>query len=92
MVVNFEEQSRELITTEPIDNIGSSGASLAWDFVRNAFSQSSCIGYWCYPIFLKVGEIRKETDILIVDREIGIIAFVIIPFKIDQFAAMNGSG
>ncbi|MBK1987127.1 ATP-binding domain-containing protein [Sphaerospermopsis aphanizomenoides BCCUSP55] len=88
MAVGIEEQGSKFITTEAIKN--QEGKQKVWDAVRSAFSDRNCIGYWRYPIFSKVGEIRKEPDILIVDREIGVIVIEIKSLKIEQFVNING--
>jgi hypothetical protein len=67
MAVGIEEQGSKFITTEAIKN--QDGEQKIWDAFRSTFADRNCIGYWRYPIFSKAGEIRKEPDILIVDRE-----------------------
>lgn len=90
MPVNEIDQGRKFITTEPIGDSGEAGEQKAWDAVRSAFSDRNCIGYWRYPIFSKVGEIRKEPDILIVDRELGVVAIAVKSVTIDQIVEVNG--
>jgi superfamily I DNA and RNA helicase len=48
------------------------------------------MAYWRYPIFSKVGEHRKEPDILIVDRELGLIIIEVKGLTIDQITEING--
>jgi superfamily I DNA and RNA helicase len=88
MAVGIEEQGSKFITTEAIKN--QEGEQKVWDAVRSAFAERNCIGYWRYPIFSKVGEIRKEPDILIIDREYGVVVIEIKSINIDQIAAING--
>jgi superfamily I DNA and RNA helicase len=88
MAVGIEEQGSKFITTEAIKN--QDGEQKVWDAVRSAFADKNCIGYWRYPIFSKAGEIRKEPDILIVDRELGVVIIEVKSINIDQIAAING--
>ncbi|KAB8318614.1 DNA/RNA helicase [Tolypothrix campylonemoides VB511288] len=84
-----EEQSSKFITTEPLKASSEAGEQKVWDAVKSAFSDRNCIGYWRYPIFSKVGEIRKEPDILIADREFGLVVIEVLPVTIDQVVAIN---
>ncbi|MBR8837549.1 MAG: DEAD/DEAH box helicase [Stigonema ocellatum SAG 48.90 = DSM 106950] len=88
MAIGNEESAR-FITTEPLKASGEAGEQKVWDAVRTAFSDRNCIGYWRYPIFLKVGEIRKEPDILIAERELGLVVIEVMPVTIDQIVAIN---
>jgi superfamily I DNA and RNA helicase len=90
MPVNEIDRGRKFITTEPIRDSGEAGEQQVWDATRSAFSDRNCIGYWRYPIFSKVGEIRKEPDILIVDRELGLVAIEVKSVTIDQIVEING--
>ena len=67
MAVIDIDQGRKFITTEQIGDSGEVGEQKVWDATKSAFVERSCIGYWRYPIFSKVGERRKEPDILIAD-------------------------
>jgi len=84
------DQGRKFITTETIGERGESGEQKVWDATKSAFSDHNCIGYWRYPIFSKVGEIRKEPDILIVDRELSLIVIEVKSVTIDQIVAVDG--
>ncbi|MBS9388397.1 MAG: ATP-binding domain-containing protein [Dolichospermum sp. WA123] len=88
MAVGIEEQGSKFITTEAIKN--QDGEQKVWDAFRSTFADRNCIGYWRYPIFSKAGEIRKEPDILIVDREFGVVVIEVKSINIDQIAAING--
>ena len=83
-------QSRKFITTEPIQKSGEIGEQKVWDAIRDVFAHRDCIGYWRYPIFSKVGKTRKEPDILIADRELGLIVVEIKSVTIDQILAITG--
>ncbi|HLO50653.1 MAG TPA: ATP-binding domain-containing protein [Kamptonema sp.] len=90
MPVGMEERGRKFITTEPLGNSTEAGEQIVWDAVRNAFADRTCIAYWRYPLFSKFGEIRKEPDILIVDRELSLVIIEVKSVKIDQIVAVNG--
>ncbi|MGB7443212.1 MAG: ATP-binding domain-containing protein [Coleofasciculaceae cyanobacterium] len=84
------EQGRKFITTEPMRVSGEAGEQKVWDATRSAFSERECIGYWRYPIFSKVGEIRKEPDILIVERELGLVVIEVKSLTIEQIVSIDG--
>jgi superfamily I DNA and RNA helicase len=90
MPVNEIDQGRKFITTMPLGDSGEAGEQKVWDAAKNAFSDRNCIGYWRYPIFSKVGEIRKEPDILLVDREHSLIVIEVKSVTIDQIVAVDG--
>lgn len=73
MAVGINESGRRFIETEPIGKAGEHSEQKVWDAIKRAFSDRDCIGYWSYPIFSNTGETRKEPDILVVDRELGIL-------------------
>ena len=85
-----EEQGSKFITTEPLKASGEAGEQKVWDATKSAFSDRICIGYWRYPIFSKVGEIRKEPDILIADREFGLVVIEVKSVTIDQIVSIEG--
>ena len=76
------------ITTEAIPPEYQDSYQKVWDAVRNAFNtpRPDSIGYWRYPLFLQIGNQRKEPDILIVDRVWGIIIIEICPVTIDKIS------
>ncbi|KOR37179.1 MULTISPECIES: DEAD/DEAH box helicase [Planktothricoides] len=89
MPVN-DKKSKKFINTEPIRESAKNCEEKVWDAVKTAFADRECIGYWRYPLFAKVGEVRKEPDILIGDQEIGVIIIEIACVSIDQIVAVNG--
>lgn len=90
MAVGINEPSRKFITTEPMGKDGEKAESKVWEAVKESFRLRECIGYWRYPIFYKTGESRKEPDILIVDKELGIIIIEVKSITIDQIVAVSG--
>lgn len=89
MTPGIEEATSKFITTEPIKANSQASQQKVWDAVKATFTERNCIGYWRYPIFSKVGEIRKEPDILIADRDNGLIVIEIIPVTIEQITAID---
>lgn len=89
MAVIEIDQGRKFITTEQIGDSGEVGEQKVWDATKTAFAERSCIGYWRYPIFSQVGERRKEPDILIADRELGLVVIEVKSLTIDQIVAVD---
>ncbi|MBF2014441.1 MAG: ATP-binding domain-containing protein [Rivularia sp. T60_A2020_040] len=87
--MTFEDTNNKFITTEPIKSGTQLAEQKVWDAIKSAFADRNCIGYWRYPIFSKVGEIRKEPDILVVDREFGLTVIEILPVTIDQIVEIS---
>ena len=87
--MTLEDTSNKFITTEAIKSGTGSTEQQVWDAVKNAFADRNCIGYWRYPIFPKVGEVRKEPDILVVDREFGLTVIEILPATIEQITEIR---
>lgn len=78
------------IETESISKDGMSGEQKIWNACKTAFSGRECLGFWRYPIFSKLGEKRKEPDILLIDRELGILVIEVKNLKIDQIQSIDG--
>ncbi|MBE9047915.1 pentapeptide repeat-containing protein [Pleurocapsales cyanobacterium LEGE 10410] len=79
----------KFIETEIIDDRGERGEKLVWDSVKRAFTERQCVAYWRYPIFSGQG-FRKEPDILIVDRQLGLIVIEVKAIAIKQLANIRG--
>ena len=77
------------IATEVLDSRGQAGEKLVWDSIKRAFEQRNCWAYWRYPIFPE-GKVRKEPDILIVDRWLGLIIIEVKGIKIEQIVSIQG--
>lgn len=90
MAVGKKVECRKFITTEPLGKSGETAEQKVWDAVRLAFADRDCIAYWRYPIFSKVGEFRKEPDILIADLKLGLTIIEVKSIVIDQIVAING--
>jgi superfamily I DNA and RNA helicase len=85
MTFGIEEQGSKFITTETL----TTEQQGVWSTIQAAFTERNCIAYWQYPIFSQVGEVRKEPDILIIDRELGLVAIEVLPVNISQIVAIN---
>lgn len=79
----------QFITTEPLGK-GAQEEQKVWDAVKKAFAGRDCLGYWRYPIFSQVGKFRQEPDILIADREWGLIIIEVKAIAIEQLVAITG--
>lgn len=90
MPVGLDKAGRQFIETEPIGKDGEESEQKVWTACKNVFSGRDCIGYWKYPIFSQTGETRKEPDILIADRELGIIIVEVKGVRINQISKVDG--
>ena len=80
----------QFIATEPLNQAGASAEKKVWTTIQNAFQGQNCIAYWRYPIFSQVGNFRKEPDILILDRALGIIIIEVKALVINQIKQITG--
>jgi superfamily I DNA and RNA helicase len=78
------------IATEPLGIKGETGEQLVWEAIQSAFTQRECIAYWRYPIFSSINKFRQEPDILIVDRELGLIIIEVKAIAINQIVTIQG--
>jgi superfamily I DNA and RNA helicase len=78
------------IATEILDSKGEAAEFWVWQSIKKAFQDRICLGYWRYPIFTDRNKIRKEPDILIADRDLGLIIIEIKAFKIENLVAIQG--
>ncbi|MEE1130816.1 MAG: NERD domain-containing protein, partial [Caryophanon sp.] len=80
--------------TELLGKPGETGEKKVWDAIKQAYREQDqlgkCVGYWRYPLFTKVGQQRKEPDILIADQDYGVIIVEVKSIKIEQLVAVNG--
>ena len=78
----------KFIELKSLGSKGEAAEKLVWDSVKRAFEQRKCIAYWRYPIFYS--GIRKEPDILIADRQLGLIIIEVKAVKIEQIVSIQG--
>lgn len=90
MAVGLEDAGRRFIETEPVGIYGEAGEEKVWGAFKKSFSGRICLGYWRYPIFSKTGDSRKEPDILMVDRELGLVVCEVKSLQIDQITSIQG--
>ncbi|BAZ47084.1 pentapeptide repeat protein (plasmid) [Chondrocystis sp. NIES-4102] len=91
MPVGINEKGRKFIETEPIGQDGEHCEQRLWDACKRAFADRECIGSLRHsPIFSKTGECRKEPDVLIVDKEFGIVVIEVKCITIKQIESVNG--
>jgi superfamily I DNA and RNA helicase len=76
------------IATEILGITGEKGEKIVWDSLKNTFIDRDCLAYWRYPIFEQ--KTRKEPDILIADRELGLIIIEVKSLKIDRIVSIQG--
>ena len=79
----------KFIETETLSGKGEAGERLVWDSLKRAFCTRSCLGYWRFPIFAR-GANRKEPDILLVDRALGLIVIEVKSIRIEQLVGIQG--
>jgi superfamily I DNA and RNA helicase len=82
------QQPGQFIATEPLGSSGEAGEVQVWDAVRLGFADRPCVGYWRYPVFSP--QSRKEPDILIADRQLGLIIIEVKTISIDQILGISG--
>ncbi|MBD1906459.1 ATP-binding domain-containing protein [Trichocoleus sp. FACHB-832] len=93
MVVGTENQSSEwkFIETEPLGLKGEAGEQRVWDRLRQTFRQGEGVVLWSYNTFKKDQQFRKEPDILIVSRELGLIIIEVKSCGINDIEAIEGN-
>ncbi|MDR9403855.1 MAG: ATP-binding domain-containing protein, partial [Halothece sp. Uz-M2-17] len=82
--------NQQFIVTEPFSQAGQSAEKKVWEAIQSAFVQRNCLGYWRYPIFSGSGNFRKEPDILLLDRALGIIIIEVKGLVINQIKQITG--
>lgn len=91
MVSATQESQLKFITTEPIHFPGQKAEKKVWDAVRSAFiNRKNCLCFWTYPIFIKDKKFCFEPDILIVDKDLGIIVIEVKNIRINQITRIEG--
>jgi superfamily I DNA and RNA helicase len=78
------------IETEVIERSGAAGERRVWEALKGALRGRDGIAYWRYPMFTKVGEVRKEADILLLDHELGLIVIEVKSIRMEQIKAIEG--
>jgi len=78
------------VETEQIEHSGGDGERRVWDALKRSCAGRECVAYWRYPMFSNVGEQRKEVDILLLDRELGMLAVEVKSIRAQQITAIDG--
>lgn len=81
----------KFIATENFDFQGGEAEKIIWDRVKEAFANRECIAYSRYPLFSQNGQVRKEPDILIIDKELGSIIVEVKGININNIETINGA-
>lgn len=77
------------IATETLEVKGEKGEYLVWEAIKNLFANHQLLAYWRYPLFTKQNQ-RTEPDIIIFERQLGIIVIEVKSLKIEQIKNING--
>ena len=67
---------------------GGEAEYIVWEKIKEAFSDRKVIGYSRYPLFAKVGESRKEPDLLLLDKEEGLIIIEVKGFALKDIESV----
>lgn len=76
------------------DNFERSGGpaeEMVWKKIKEAFSGREVLGYSRYPLFSQVGEKKKEPDILLIDKELGMIIVEVKSFSISNIESVEAN-
>ena len=77
------------IETERSGSAGEAGELEVWDAVKRAFSGRECLAYWRYPLF-SPGAARREPDILVLDKELGLVVIEVKSIYLEQLIKIDG--
>ena len=69
VIYKGEINMSDFIQGDNFDKSGGEAEQIVWTRVREAFAKREVLGYSRYPLFSRVGERRKEPDILLLDKE-----------------------
>ena len=78
------------IVTEKFKQPGEAAEQRVWKQVCKDFSDNRCLAYWRYPMFMNIGEKRKEPDILMIDQHLGVLVIEVKGLRINQVTAIEG--
>jgi len=78
------------IETEAVKLTGGRAEQEVWQAVKAAFARRESFGYWRYPVFGSSGDTRKEPDILVVDRELGLCVIEVKGIRIANLERIHG--
>ena len=78
------------IATEKFAKSGFMAEKEMWRSLTKSFAEEPCLAYWRYPLFSKVGENRKEPDILVLHQTLGVIIIEVKALTIDNIESIDG--
>ena len=87
--VDTIDSSQKFITTDVFDPETEKIYKKVWDAVKRALSGRDCIAYWRYPLFSRRGEARKEPDIVIIDKELGVVVLEVFDYELENIAKVE---
>lgn len=74
----------DFIQGDNFDRDGGEAEEIVWKKVKEAFLGREVLGYSRYPLFSQIGEKKKEPDILLLDKELGLIVIEVKAFNISN--------
>lgn len=77
------------IQGDNFDRSGGKAEEIVWNRLKEALSKRDILGYSRYPLFSNIGEKRKEPDILLLDKELGIIVVEVKAFTIENIESIE---
>lgn len=78
------------IATEKFPQPGLGAERKVWQSLKKAFAEQTCLSYWRYPLFSRIGERKKEPDILLLDQTLGVIVIEVKGLNIEQVHGIDG--
>ncbi|MBF6596251.1 MAG: NERD domain-containing protein [Thermaceae bacterium] len=82
--------SERFIETEAVGRSGEGAELEVWKALKLAFSKREGFGYWRFPVFARYGHGRKEPDILLGDRELGLCIIEVKSIRIHNIDHLHG--
>lgn len=72
------------IQGDNFDRVGGKWEEIVWNRVKEGLGRRNILGYSRYPLFSKIGEKRKEPDIVLLDKELGLIIIEVKGYSINN--------
>ncbi|MBD2492103.1 DEAD/DEAH box helicase [Aulosira sp. FACHB-615] len=93
MVASTENRISEwkFIETEPLGISGEAGEQFVWQKVRENFTDGEGVAFWSYRSFSHEQQIRREADILIVSKDLGLIIIEVKSFTIAKISEVEAT-
>lgn len=79
----------EFIQGDDFNRKGGDAQEKVWKAIKLAMSNRDVLGYSRYPLFFNIGEKRKEPDILLLDKQLGIIIVEVKGFYINDIESIE---